>query len=130
MMTEDSMDRLRRLDDRSATYGKQFWQVPIAYVAAGALATAQAADKAILPVLLLANGIIGGFIVWHLAELYSSAKRAFHAIESAEKRLGIPDEDQSKWTPGHLKALLALAIVAAGVFLISGTYLVYRRFVS
>jgi hypothetical protein len=118
MPTDDALlAQLKIVNERSGTYGRQFWQVPFAYIAASGVVVAQLVDKRprLLAGALLAISVIGGFAVWHLLGLLGGAKRSFHATKDLERALDLPT-DRTQWKPGHLWAwviLTALAAVAA-----------------
>jgi hypothetical protein len=123
----DDKDQLKRLDERSASYGRQFWQVPIAYAAGGIIAAASAAEKEIFPFVLFANGVVGWFVVWHLTGLYWFARHTYDAIKSAEERAQIPTREQSGWRPHHMWALIGLAIATAFAFTLLGVIGLWLR---
>ena len=115
--------QLKELNERSRTYGRQFWQVPFAYVAGAAVALAQLAEKPVARIVALALiFVIGCFTILHLAFIYRAAHRAFCAMVEVEKRLDL-SPDATKWTPGHLWAFLGLTILASAGSLVAAVYL-------
>lgn len=108
--------QLKELNQRSRTYGRQFWQVPFAYLAASGVVLVQLAHKSETPtplrIALIIIAVIGGFTIWHLAHIYRAAHRCFYGLRDIEKKLNLLD-DATKWTPGHLWALLSLTIAAS-----------------
>jgi hypothetical protein len=76
------LTQLKIVNERSGTYGRQFWQVPFAYIAASGVIVAQLVGKdspRTLGGALLVIGIIGAFAVAHLLGLLGGAERSFHA---------------------------------------------------
>src|SRR5580700_7772109 len=73
MPTDDALlAQLKIVNERSGTYGRQFWQVPFAYIAASGVIVAQLVGKdspRTLGGALLVIGIIGAFAVAHLLGL-------------------------------------------------------------
>src|SRR5262245_16334468 len=85
--------QLKELNERSRTYGRQFWQVPLAYLAGAGIAVVQVSDgkhgPLVLPLALLSVAVIGGFVVWHLVGLVCAARRGFGGIRSIEGQLSL-----------------------------------------
>ncbi len=103
--------QLGELNERSRTYGRQLWQVPFAYVAASGVVLAQLAEKRVpLGIALGVITLVGGCVLWHLRGVYQAARRSFDAIRAIETQLSLPD-DATRWTPGHLWALITLTII-------------------
>src|SRR4029453_5648485 len=103
--------QLKELNERSRTYGRQFWQVPLAYLAAAGVIVVQAADgkhaALTLPLALLVSGGVGVFVVWHLASLWCAARRSFDGIIDLEEALSLPPK-ATDWRPRHLWWFLLL----------------------
>jgi hypothetical protein len=102
---ETLVAQLRELNERSRTYGRQFWQVPFAYLAGAGIAAVQVSDgkhgPLALPLALVITGIVGAFVVWHLGALCCAARRSYEGISSIEGQLSLlPGHTQ--WSPGHV----------------------------
>jgi hypothetical protein len=127
---EALLAQLKELNERSRTYGRQFWQVPFAYLAALGIAILQAVDgKHPEPALiwtLAMGGVVGGFVLWHLIALYLAAYRSFLGIKDYEGRLSLTSSE-TQWRAGHLWAFLVMTAAASlAAFLVAGC-LLYRR---
>jgi hypothetical protein len=117
--------QLRELNERSRTYGRQLWQVPFAYIAAAGIVIMQASDgkhgPLVLAFTLSASGAVGIFVVWHLVSLCSAAHRSWKGLTEIEALLSLSPK-QTRWSPGHLYALLTLTILASLSALIAAAY--------
>ena len=132
-MTEPLPDalvaQLKELNERSRTYGRQFWQVPFAYLAGAGIAVMQASDGKHGPLALAlavaASRVVGVFVVWHLGVLCCAARRSYDGITEVEEHVSLSSK-HTQWSPGHLYAFLTLTILASLAGLIYGSYLMCR----
>jgi hypothetical protein len=124
--TDALIAQLKEFNERSRTYGRQFWQVPFAYLAGAGIAVMQATDRKysplVLPLTLIISGVVGIFVVCHLAALCCAANRSYRGIVDVEKQLSLSAE-HTEWSPWHLYAFLALTVLTTLVALVAGAYL-------
>lgn len=118
--------QLRELNERSRTYGRQFWQVPLTYLAGAGIVVMQASDGkhgALALALALASiGIVGAFVVWHLGALCCAARRSYDGMKEVEGQLSLSSA-HTQWSAGHLYAFLTLTTLASLTAFAAAAYL-------
>ncbi|MGH9878583.1 MAG: hypothetical protein ACRD5H_13180, partial [Nitrososphaerales archaeon] len=86
---------------RSRWYAGQVWQLPLAYIGATGISLAKLAGKSStnkqLALALIAFGIVGGLVLWHLVGTFNGVKRAVENLISVERELRLNQTGQ--WKP-------------------------------
>lgn len=124
---------LAQLDERACWYGRQYWQVSLAYVGTAGLAMIQvhgAETSAIFSAMTpLAIGIAGIFVAWHLKMIDRNFIRLVNDIVRLERELNLrtalKEEDnatQREGSDNHRLPLLLLLILTAASSAIVGIY--------
>jgi len=119
--------QLTELNNRSRWYSTQLWTVPFTYLGVSAIILMGFLKEASehLWIALIACGLIGVFVVWHLKGIQDGEKRAVNALMELEKQIGLPT---AKYTRICESPLIAAVWVFTVLFFLLGVLLVRCQF--
>lgn len=124
-MNDGLKDQLKELNNRSRWYSGQLWHIPFAYfgVVAITISNVIAKQPSHIGAVLVACGMVGLFVFWHMWLIKDGEKRAVENLRQVEIDLCLkPTVEYKGYTiPFFIGvALVALSSLFFGIVLVCG----------
>jgi len=97
-MCDALKEQLKELNSRSRWYSSQLWYIPFAYFSLVAVTLANVINKqpSQIGIALIACGVLGIFVIWHMCLIMNGEKRAIKHLKDVEEKLSLDSTVEEK----------------------------------